>query len=72
MRDRTGRLVCYLDDTLFHRPGAKVEGAASSRDALRSTRSKVVYARGLNLVVLALRVRAPWVGGDLDPGQHGP
>ena len=65
MRDRTGRLVCYLDDTLFHRPGRSVEGAASWRDAVRSTRSKVVYARGLNLVVLGVRVRAPWGGMEI-------
>lgn len=57
-----GQIVCYLDDTLFHRPGRKVEGAGSFRDAVRSTRSHVVYARGLNLVVLAVRVDPPWGG----------
>ncbi len=61
----TGRVVCYLDDTLFHRPGRKVEGAASWRDAVRSTRARVVYARGLNLVVLGVRVRPPWGGMPL-------
>ncbi len=54
------RVVVYLDDTLFHRPGRKVEGAAIWRDAVRSTHSKVVYARGLNLVVLTVRVIPPW------------
>jgi len=57
-----GRVVVYLDDTLFHRNGPKVEGAASWRDAVRSTRKRVVYARGLNLVVLCIRVTPPWGG----------
>jgi DDE superfamily endonuclease len=53
-------IVCYLDDTLFHRSGRKVEGAGSFRDAVRSTRNRIVYARGLNLVVLAVRIDPPW------------
>ncbi len=57
-----GPVVCYLDDTLFHRAGRKVNGAGSFRDAVRSTRSRVVYAFGLNLVVLAIRVDPPWGG----------
>ena len=57
-----GPIVCYLDDTLFHRGGPKVDGAGSFRDAVRSTRNHVVYARGLNLVVLAVRIDAPWGG----------
>jgi len=48
------------DDTLFHRDGRQVAGAGVFRDAVRSTVRKVVYARGLNLVVLTVRVRAPW------------
>jgi hypothetical protein len=43
-----GRLVCYLGDTLFHRPGRKVDGAGSFRDAVRSTANRVVFARGLS------------------------
>lgn len=57
-----GPVVCYLDDTLFHRPGRKVNGAGSFRDAVRSTQSRVVYAFGLNLVVLAVRIDPPWGG----------
>ncbi len=57
-----GPIVCLLDDTLVHRPGRKVEGAGSYRDAVRSTKSRVVYARGLCLVVLAMRLTAPWGG----------
>lgn len=66
------RLVCTLvvdgavpldvDDTLYKKTGRKVEGAGVFRDAVRSTRSKVVYALGLNLVVVTLRVAAPWGG----------
>ena len=57
-----GPVICYLDDTLFHRAGRKVDGAGSFRDAVRSTRSRVVYAFGLNLVVLAVRIDPPWGG----------
>jgi hypothetical protein len=60
-----GRVVVYLDDTLFHRNGPKVDGAGSWRDAVRSPRRRVVYARGLNLVVLCIRVTPPWGGMTL-------
>lgn len=51
-----------LDDTLFHKTGRQIEGAGVFRDAVRSTARRVVYATGLNLVVVTLRVRAPWGG----------
>lgn len=54
-----------LDDTLFHRCGRKVNGAGWWRDAVRSTRTHTVYAWGLNLVVLTLRVYPPWGGEPL-------
>ena len=54
-----------LDDTLFHRCGRKVKGAAWWRDAVRSTGQKVVHAFGLNLVVLTLRIDPPWGGEPL-------
>lgn len=54
-----------LDDTLFHKTGRKVEGAGNFRDAVRSTSKRVVYALGLNLVVLTLRMKAPWGGEPL-------
>jgi hypothetical protein len=60
-----GCLVCYLDDTLFHKSGRKVDGAGSWRDAIRSTGTRVVYATGLNLVVLGVRVVPPWGGEPL-------
>ena len=60
-----GRIDLLLDDTLFHRRGRKIDGAGVFRDAVRSSGGSVVYDRGLNLVVLALRVRAPWGGEPL-------
>jgi hypothetical protein len=60
-----GILELDLDDTLFHRSGRKVCGAGWWRDAVRSTRTHTVYAWGLNLVVLTLRVYPPWGGEPL-------
>ena len=54
-----------LDDTLFHKSGRKIEGAGVFRDAVRSLPRAVVFARGLNLVVLTLRIRPPWGGEPL-------
>jgi len=51
-----------LDDSLWHKSGRCVDGAGSFRDAVRSTRSTIVYATGLNLVVVTLRVLPPWGG----------
>jgi hypothetical protein len=58
----SGSLVVDCDDTLYKKSGRKIDGAGTFRDAVRSTRSKVVYATGLNLVVVTLRVSAPWGG----------
>ena len=58
-------LFLEVDDTLFHKTGRKVEGAGSFRDAVRSTSKHVVYALGLNLIVLTLRIKAPWGGEPL-------
>ncbi|MHB0934972.1 MAG: transposase [Armatimonadota bacterium] len=60
-----GVLTCDIDDTLHHKHGPKVTGAGVWRDAVRSTRQQTVYARGLNLVVLTLRVTPPWGGFPL-------
>jgi len=60
-----GPVPLDLDDTLYKKTGRKVEGAGIFRDAVRSTRSKVVYALGLNLVVVTLRVSPPWGGCPL-------
>ena len=60
-----GIITLALDDTLFHHSGKKMEGAGAWRDAVRSTRKKVVYAWGLNLVVLTLQIQTPWAGEPL-------
>jgi hypothetical protein len=57
----TGTIHLDIDDTLFHRPGPKVSGASKWRDPVRSEQI-IVFARGLNLVVLTLRVYPPWKG----------
>jgi hypothetical protein len=56
----TGVVSLDCDDTLFHKSGRQVEGAGNFRDAVRSTGQRVVYALGLNLVVVTLRVIPPW------------
>jgi hypothetical protein len=56
------RLVVDLDDTIFHKAGRKVNGAGSFRDPIRSRGQRTVFAHGLNLVVLTLRVQPPWGG----------
>lgn len=57
-----GVIALDCDDTLFHKTGRRIEGAGVFRDAVRSTTRRVVYATGLNLVVVTLRVSAPWGG----------
>ena len=58
----TGVIPVDLDDTVFHHTGRKMDGAGIWRDAVRSTKNKLVYCWGLNLVVLTVRVVAPWGG----------
>src|SRR5664279_3530560 len=58
----TGVIELACDDTLFHHEGRKVEGAGIFRDAVRSILGRVVYARGLNLVVITLTIHPPWGG----------
>ncbi|HEY5526561.1 MAG TPA: transposase, partial [Candidatus Anoxymicrobiaceae bacterium] len=60
-----GVIPLDLDDTLFHKTGRRIEEAAWWRDAVASTGQKVVHAFGLNLVVLTVRVEAPWGGEPL-------
>ena len=60
-----GTLVLAVDDTLFRRSGRKVDGAGTWRDAVRSTQKHIVYAWGLNLVVLTLQIQPPWRGQPL-------
>ena len=66
----TGRIAVDLDDTVFRHTGRKIAGAGWWRDAVRSTATHVVHAWGLNLVVLTLRVEAPWGGEPLGLPIH--
>lgn len=61
----SGTILVDLDDTLFHHSGRQVDGAGWWRDAVRSSATKVVYAWGLNIVVLTLRINPPWGGEPL-------
>lgn len=60
-----GIITVALDDTLFHHTGRKINGAGYWRDAVRSTKKSIVYAWGLNLVVLTLQIQPPWGGEPL-------
>ncbi|HXQ29418.1 MAG TPA: transposase [Gemmatimonadales bacterium] len=60
-----GVLLVDLDDTLFHKAGRKIAGAGIFRDPIRSTARNVVYALGLNVVVLTVRITPPWGGEPL-------
>jgi hypothetical protein len=57
-----GVVAVDCDDTLFHKSGRHINGAGVFRDAVRSTTHHVVYAVGLNLVVITVRVNPPWGG----------
>jgi hypothetical protein len=61
----TGVITLALDDTLFHHSGRKINGAGYWRDAVRSTKKNIIYAWGLNLVVLTLQIHPPWGGEPL-------
>jgi hypothetical protein len=60
-----GVLWLQTDDTVHKKSGRKVEGASTWRDAVRSTKSTIVYAWGLQFVPLCLRVNPPWGGEPL-------
>lgn len=60
------RLTLLLDDTLVHKSGRQVDGAGFFHDPVTSTAvAHKVSAWGLNVIVLALRVVAPWGGEPL-------
>jgi hypothetical protein len=60
-----GLIPVDIDDTVFHKTGLKVDGAGWWRDAVRSTKTKVVHCFGLNLIILTFRVNPPWGGEPL-------
>lgn len=53
------------DDTVHKKTGRKVDGAKTCRDAVKSTKQKVIYAWGLQIVLLCLLVHPPWGGEPL-------
>ena len=61
----TGLIPVDTDDTVFHKTGPKVDGAGWWRDAVRSTKTKVVHCFGLNLIILTFRINPPWGGEPL-------
>jgi hypothetical protein len=60
-----GPITVLLDDTLAKKTGRKIDGAGYWRDAVRSTASYTVTAWGLNFIILALCITAPWGGEPL-------
>jgi hypothetical protein len=63
--DPDGVVVLDDDDSVYKKTGRSIQGAGVFRDAMRSTRNRVVYAWGLNLVVVTLRVTPSWGGCPL-------
>jgi hypothetical protein len=53
---------CDIDDTVWHKTGRRIDGSGVWRDAVRSTKNRVVHTLGLNLVVVTVRVTPPWGG----------
>jgi hypothetical protein len=53
-------LVIAVDETLERRQGACIAGKGMYRDAVRSSRSKVVTCMGLHWICMALLVPVPW------------
>jgi hypothetical protein len=49
-----------VDETLERRKGARIGAKGRYRDALRSTKRKVVTCLGLEWICMALRVPLPW------------
>ena len=58
-------LLLAIDDTTHAKTGRKVDGARTCRDAVRSTKSKVVYCWALQFVPVCLVVQPPWGGEPL-------
>jgi hypothetical protein len=63
VNDKT--LILAVDDTTHKKTGRKVDGARTCRDAVRSTKSKVVYCWALQFVPVCLIVQPPWGGEPL-------
>jgi len=53
-------IVIAVDETLERRKGARIRAKGMYRDAVRSSRSKVVTCLGLEWICMALLVPVPW------------
>lgn len=53
-------LLVAVDETIERRNGAKIKPKGVFRDAVRSSRSKVVHCYGLRWVAMVLLVPVPW------------
>ena len=53
-------LPIVIDETLERRPGAKIRAKGVFRDAVRSTKERVVTSFGLRWISMMLVVRLPW------------
>jgi len=60
-----GPIWMLADDTVHKKTGRRVCAAKFCRDAVRSTGNRTVYAWGLQIVPLCLRVAPPWGGEPL-------
>jgi hypothetical protein len=60
-----GRISLVIDDSVIKKTGRKIDGAKENRDAVRSTKSKVAYAWGLQFVPLCLNIPSPFGGEPL-------
>ena len=59
--------IIYLitDDSVLKKTGRKVDGAKMNRDAVHSTKNKVVTVWGLHFVPLCIRIASPFGGEPL-------
>ena len=53
-------LIFLVDDHIERRKGRKIKKKACHRDAIRSSKKKVVYCFGLKWVSMMLAVKLPW------------
>lgn len=53
-------LIIGIDETIERRKGKKIEAKGCYRDAVRSSKKKVVYCFGLKWISMMLIVKLPW------------
>jgi hypothetical protein len=60
-------LLIVIDETLERRLGAKIRAKGVFRDAVRSTKERVVTSFGLRWIAMMLVVKVPWAQRAADP-----